>query len=161
MEYEIERKFFVRQLPSLEGIEPLQYERYILSNSDGKEVRIQKVNDTYTYEEKNEISDLERSRSKKEIAKEVFDSLKTGSNYKIMRVRYNISSNPDVAIQIYQGEFEGLIRAEVEFSSREEADSFKPFNWMGREMTDLPIARDATLVKLSQEEFKRYLQSKF
>jgi len=127
MNNEIERKFFVKQLPSLEGIEPIHYERYILSNENGKETRIQKVNDSYTYEEKVDVSSLGRSRTKKEISKEEFDSLKIESKNKaIVRDRYNMSTNPDIAIQIYHGEHEGLVRAEVEFESVDEAKSFHP-----------------------------------
>lgn len=158
MKNEIERKFFVRQLPSLEGIQPLHYERYILSNDGEKEVRIQKVNDTYTYEEKSSVSDLERTRTKKEITKEEFDTVKAESSGKaLIRDRYNISSNPEIAIQIYHGDFEGLIRAEVEFDSEEQAKTFKPLDWMGKEMIGLPIARDATLIKLSKSELQEFL----
>lgn len=159
MKNEIERKFYIRQLPSLEGIQPLHYERYILSNDDEKEVRIQKVNDTYTYEEKSSVSDLERTRTKKEITKEEFDTLKVESSGKaVIRDRYNISSNPEIAIQIYHGDFEGLIRAEVEFDSEEQAKAFKPLDWMGKEMTGLPIARDATLIELSKSELQEFLR---
>ena len=65
MKNEIERKFFVRYLPPLEAIKPLHYERYILSKDGGKEIRIQKVEGGYTYEEKSEVSELERTRTKK------------------------------------------------------------------------------------------------
>jgi len=159
MKNEIERKFFVRQLPFLEGIQPLHYERYILSKDEDKEVRIQKVNDTYTYEEKSSVSDLERTRTKKEITKEEFEAIKAESNGKaVIRDRYNIGSNPEIAIQVYHGDFEGLVRAEVEFDTEEEATVFKPLDWMGEEMTGLPIARDATLIELSKSELDEYLR---
>lgn len=160
MRNEIERKFFVRVLPSLKGIEPLAYERYILDNQNGKEVRIQKVNDVYFYEEKSTISDLERSRVKKEISEQEFNFLKLRSSGKaIIRERYNLGTDPDIAIQIYHGDFEGLVRAEVEFCSEEEAKSFRPLEWMGPEMTGLPIARDGALLSLSKDEFKKYISS--
>jgi CYTH domain-containing protein len=77
----------------------------------------------------------------------------------LIRERYAISSDPDIVIQIYHGRFEGLIRAEVEFESEEAARTFEPLVWMGNEMTGLPIARDARLIELTDEEFKKYLTS--
>jgi hypothetical protein len=59
MKNEIERKFFVKEMPDLSGIEPLHYERYFLERGNGKEIRISKINDSYVYEDKSEISDLE------------------------------------------------------------------------------------------------------
>lgn len=161
MTNEIERKFFVREMPSLEGIKPLRYERYIVSKEDGKEVRIQKVDDRFTYEEKTELSALERTRTKRAITQTEFEQLKSISGGRpIVREKYRISSNPKIAVQVYHGDFEGLVRAEVEFFSIEEAKAFEPLPWMGREMTGLPIARDAELVKLSQEDFAGYVESK-
>jgi|SRR3989344_3790749 len=158
MQNKIERKFFVKQMPDLSGIEPLHYERYFISRVNGIEERISKVNEKFVYEKKTVISSLERSREKKEINEQEFNQLKEKASEAIIRDRYNISSNPEVAIQIYHGKFEGLVRAEVEFKSEEEAKSFFPFSWMGVEMTDLPIARDSKLLDLTNEEFQRYLK---
>lgn len=155
---EIERKFFVKEMPDLSGIEPLHYERYFLSRANGVEERISKVNEKFVYEKKAEISSLERSREKKEISEQEFNQLKDKASEAIIRDRYNISSNPEVAIQIYHGRFEGLTRAEIEFKSEEEAKSFVPLSWMGKEMTGLPIARDSKLLDLTNEEFQGYLK---
>ena len=155
---EIERKFFVKQMPDLSGIEPLHYERYFLSRANGVEERISKVNEKFVYEKKTEISSLERSREKKEISQQQFNELKEKASEAIVRDRYNIPSNPEATIQIYHGKFEGLVRAEVEFKSEEEAKSFVPFLWMGKEMTELPIARDSKLLDLTNEEFQGYLK---
>ena len=158
MKNEIERKFFVREMPDLSGIEPLYYERYFLKRGNGVEERISKVNDKYTYERKSEVSTLERSREKKALSEQEFSQLKKKASEVIIRERYNISSNPDIAIQIYHGKFERLIRAEVEFETEEEAKSFIPLPWMGKEMTGLPIARDSKLLDLKAEEFHGYLK---
>ena len=157
MKNEIERKFFVKELPDLSKLEPLHYERYYLENSNGKEVRISKVNETYIYEEKLEISKLERTTSKKEISKTEFNKLKQQALKGLIRDSYQLSNNPDISIKIYNGRFEGLIRAEVEFNSEEDAMYFVPLEWMGEEMTDLPIARDGKLIELTDQEFKKYI----
>ena len=158
MKNEIERKFFVKEMPDFSQIKPVRYERYFLERGNGKEVRISKIGEEYFYEEKNSISELERTREKREISEEKFNNLKNTNTQGIIRDRYDISSNPKISIQIYHGRFEGLVRAEVEFSSLEEAGSFTSLPWMGEEMTDLPIARDSKLIDLSNEEFQTFLK---
>jgi adenylate cyclase len=157
MKNEIERKFFVKNMPDLSGIIPISYERYFLKRESGEEIRISKIGESYVYEEKSEVSSLERTREKREISKEEFEELKKNSSEAIIREKYVISSDPNIAIQIYHGKFEGLIRAEVEFDSEEEAKMFSSLPWMGEEMTGLPIARDAKLLDLTDLEFKKYL----
>ena len=157
MKTEIERKFFVKNMPDLTGITPQQYERYFLERGNGKEIRITRVDATYKYESKTELSALERTRDVKTITKEEFDRLKGNSTDSILRTRYIISSQPNITIQVYHGRFEGLVRAEVEFDSEADAIAFKPLAWMGDEMTDLPIARDGKLIGLSDQEFKSFL----
>lgn len=158
MKNEIERKFFVKNMPDLSGMQPLHYERYFLNRAHGIEERISKVNDRYVYERKEEISALERSREKKEITEKEFNNLKIKASEAIIRDRYNISSSPEIAIQVYHGKYEGLIRAEIEFDTAEQAREFVPQSWMGKEMTGLPIARDATLLDLTNEEFHMYIK---
>lgn len=157
MKNEIERKFYVKEMPDLSGITPLHYERYFLERGDGREIRISKVNDLYFYEDKSEVSALERTRSKKEISEEEFEKFKQDASEAIIRERYNISSHPDIAIQIYHGKFEGLVRAEVEFDSEDDAKAFIPPFWIGEEMTGLPIARDSKLLDTTSEELKKYI----
>ncbi len=158
MKNEIERKFFIKEMPNLSGIQPKKYERYILKSDGRNEVRISRVDDAFVYEEKNKVSSLERTREKKILTQKEFDKLKRGSSEAILRDRYNIAINPDIAIQMYHGRFEGLIRAEVEFDSEDAAKSFSPLSWMGKEMTGLPISNDSKLIKLSDEEFRQYLK---
>ena len=38
-------------------------------------------------------------------------------------------------VDVYSGDLEGLVVAEVEFSSEEEGDSFRAPHWFGRELT--------------------------
>jgi len=157
---EIERKFFINEMPDLTGIQPLRYERYFLKSKNGEEERISRINDRYFYEKKSVVSDLERTREKKEISAEEFNILKQQVERPIIRDRFDISGSPKISIQVYHGKHEGLIRAEVEFNSEEEAASFQPLPWMGAEMTGLPIARDAQLVNLSEEDFEGFLRMK-
>ena len=158
MSKEIERKFFVKDLPDLSGIVQLRYERYFLERENGVEVRISKVNDACFYEKKIEVSHLERTREKREISVEEFAQWKKKASEAIVRDRYNISTNPDIAIQVYHGRFEGLIRAEVEFKTEDDAQLFVPLDWMDKEMTGLPVARDSRLIELSDDQLRMYLK---
>lgn len=145
-------------MPDLSGKEALQYERYFLERGNGVEVRITKVGEKYFYEKKVELSDLERTKEKKEISQAEFDELKQKASDAIIREKFLISTNPEITLAIYHGRFEGLVRVEVEFETEEEAKVFVPLAWMGEEMTSLPIARDSKLLDLSDEEFRKYLR---
>lgn len=158
MKNEIERKFFVKEMPDLSGKEALQYERYFLERGNGVEERITKVGDKYFYEKKVELSELERTKEKKEISEEEFNELKQKASGAIIREKFLIYENPEITLAIYHGRFEGLVRAEVEFDTEDEAKAFIPPSWMGEEMTGLPIARDSKLLDLSDEEFKGFLK---
>ncbi len=155
---EIERKFLIKSLPDLSQSRCISYERYFLSNDPGFEERIQKKGEDYEIERKFKISDLSRKTEKQPISKEGFELLKKSVSRSIIRDSYDISSSPRITIKIYHGDHEGLVRAEVEFTSEEEAKSFVPPDWMGEEITNTKLGRDSELVKLSQEEFEDILR---
>lgn len=158
MQDEIERKFLVKKLPDLSRLKPYHYERYYLERGKGAEERIQFVNGKYEWEKKIEKSALERSTEKKEISKSQFNALKMKAAEAIIRDSYQFSEGPKVSIKIYSGRFEGLVRAEIEFESIEEAKKFQPPEWMGKEITQSSLGRDAKLLDLAQEEFVNLLK---
>ncbi len=154
---EIERKFLVKELPDLSGLHRIRFERYYLSISDTIEERIQKTNKGYSYEKKVAIDNLSRSTEKKEISEGEFEKLKSSSSSAIIRDSYALSTN--VSIKIYRGTYEGLVRVEVEFSSKDEADSYIPETWMGHEITNSPLGRDSRLLKLDADTFSKLITS--
>ncbi len=156
---EIERKFFVATMPDLSGKEPIPYERYYLRREGGVEERIQKKGDAYEYERKEKISDLQHKKETRAISQEEFESLRLGVGDAIIRDGYMISNNPDITIKIYHGKHEGLVRAEVEFDSLEEAQAFVPPEWLGKEITGTPLGKDSGLLDLNEEQFKEMLHS--
>jgi len=155
---EIERKFFIKEMPNLSGVVPVRYERYYLRIEPDFEERVQKVGDVYEREIKSRKSELERTSGKTLITEEEFDALKPQAQSAIVRDSYLLSNNPEISIKFYHGRYEGLVRAEVEFDSVEEARGFVPPSWMGREITDGPLGRDSQLLGLSEEEFKYLLK---
>ena len=58
-----------------------------------------------------------------------------------------------MSIKVYKGDYEGLIRAEVEFRNENDAKCFKPLNWFADEITYSPIGRDKSLILLTKKEF--------
>lgn len=160
---EIERKFLVKEIPNLEGIKSIPYERYFVKIDPESQERIQKKGDSYEYEIKRVVPGVgnvsQHLKEKRTINKEEFDNLKEGKeNEGIIREGFNISSNPDVSIKIYHGRFEGLVRAEVEFENSEEAEKYIPESWMGEEITNYPLGMDSRLLHLSREEFNSLLK---
>jgi len=154
---EIERKFLVKRLPDLSNIESISYERYFLRIELDFEERIQKKGNKYEKENKFKESDLSRKTEKQEISKDEFETLKKSASKSIIRESYKISDNPDITIKIYHGDYEGLIRAEVEFLSEEEAINFRPFDWMGKEITNTELGKDSKLIQMNKEEFKHLI----
>ncbi len=156
---EIERKFLAKSLPDLSGKECISYERYFLKIESSFEERIQKKGDKYEKERKFKTSDLSRETEKQEISKEDFDVLKKSASKSIIRDSYKISDNPNTTIKIYHGDYEGLVRVEVEFFSEKDAKNFHPYDWMGKEITNTQLGKDAKLIQLSKKEFKDLLDS--
>ena len=73
---EIERKFLVKQLPDLSGIQAIPYERFYLYADKGVELRVQQRGDEYELERKVVIGDLSRSSSICPLSVEEFILLK-------------------------------------------------------------------------------------
>jgi adenylate cyclase len=154
---EIERKFLIKEMPDLSGYISIKYERYYLRVEPDLEERIQRVGDIYERETKARKSELERTSDKIQITEEEFNRLKPQAQSAIVRDSYLVSDNPEITIKIYHGQHEGLVRAETEFNTLEEARAFIPLDWMGGEITNSPLGRDSQLLGLSKEEFKQLL----
>ena len=66
-------------------------------------------------------------------------------------------SVPEISLKIYHGDYEGLVRIEVEFEHEELARQFVSPPWFGEEITDSPLGKDSKLITLSPEEFRNEL----
>ena len=77
------------------------------------------------------------------LTNEAYDHLlKKADGNIITKTRYLIplkenSLNKDLLIEldVFEGAFEGLYLAEIEFSSKEDANNFTPPNWFGEDVT--------------------------
>lgn len=142
-----------RKCPIFSGLKSILDERYYLYAGASVELRFQKHGDAYEIERMAESGPLTRTQEKIEVTEEKFTALKQFGREPLIRESYLIQTNPQITLKVYHGRFEGLTRIEVEFSSLAEAESFESPQWFGKEITDLPIARDAKLVAMTDEEY--------
>ena len=156
---EIERKFLIKDIPSLDNINPIRYERYFLSNSNDAEVRIQKKSDNYELESKIKISNIEYKKEKQLITEAKFLELKNMCKKSIIRDSYLINEKPNITIKKYYGDYEDLLRVEIEFESIEESNNFKIPSWIGREITGTELGNDSKLILLDRNQFLEILKS--
>ena len=133
---EIERKFIPKRIP--EHLEQYTYHEieqgYLCTNPT---IRIRKMDDTYflTYKSSGLMAHLEQEMP---LSKEAYEHLrKKTDGIFITKRRYYIplDHSHTIELDIFHGKLEGTILAEVEFASIEEADSFTPPDWFGKDVT--------------------------
>ncbi len=67
---------------------------------------------------------------------------------RLEKVRHRVAVGAFVAeVDVYDGTLQGLCTAEVEFESEEEAESFVPPAWFGRDLTGEPGWDNASLAR--------------
>lgn len=138
MAIEIERKFLVEEAPEwLSGCECEQISQGYLAVVEGeREVRLRRKGEDFLLTVK--IGSGE-SRREREIRLhngqlEALWHLTEGAS--LEKSRYLVPVGELTAeVDVYEGELEGLITAEVEFDSREQSEEFEPPEWFGRELT--------------------------
>jgi len=132
---EIERKFSVKHLP--DGLEnyPQHHivQGYISIGNDGKEIRLRNKDNDYFLTVKSG-GGLVRSEYEIKLTQEQFQDLWPATDGKrLEKTRYFIPGN--IELDIYSGDLEGLITAEVEFKSEKDSEEFTPPDWFDEELT--------------------------
>ena len=145
---EIERKFLLSELPSFtEKVKPIHIQQgYIAVEPNGVAVRIRKADDRYIMTTKSH-GGIERIEVEFPIEKQYFEALwPLTVGRRIEKLRFVVHEN-NLAIEIdqFKGDLEGLYLAEVEFSSREEANQFVPSSWMQNEVTEVDFFKNRNL----------------
>lgn len=141
---EIEKKFRIKYLPeNLEQYTYFEIEQGYLSTRPV--VRIRKKNEDYilTYKSKGSLKEKEYdTRISNEVelplTKESYLHLREkidGNLIKKKRYLIPLEKNLKVELDIFEGCLEGLVFAEVEFSSIEEAVEFVPPEWFAEDVT--------------------------
>jgi adenylate cyclase len=133
---EVERKFLVRDPPDLDGTEADEIEQgYLATGSDG-EVRLRHKGDKRLLTAKRG-SGLSRDEAEVELDRGTFERLWPLTEGRRLHKRRHVIPHGDLKIEVdvYEGDLEGLVVAEVEFGSEEEARGFEPPEWIGEEVT--------------------------
>ena len=135
---EIERKFLIKQIPQGCTSFPCRQIEQAYLNTDPV-VRVRRDNDDYylTYKGKGLLS---REEYNLPLNKEAYEHLLSKADGIILtKKRYMIpvpgSDHLTIELYIFEGHYDGLILAEVEFSTEEEAKAFIPPVWFGEDVT--------------------------
>ena len=129
---EIERKFLVKNIPPvLDNYKKRYIEQAYLCTSPT--VRVRRDNDDYylTYKGKGFIV---REEYNLPLTKESYEHLLSKADGIIItKTRYEIpdGNNLIIELDIFEGEYKGLVLAEVEFATEEDAVSYTPPEWFG------------------------------
>ena len=143
---EIEHKYLIKEMPdNLDSCKKKEIEQGYLNRSPV--LRIRKSNDRYifTYKMKKEMKDKNAPICNEEIeaplTEEAYLHLKTKVDGNIIeKTRYIIpyayeEKKYKIELDVFHGKLEGLVFAEVEFESLEDAASFKKPDWFGEEVS--------------------------
>ncbi len=146
---EIERKFLIKKLPdNLTSYKARKIEQAYLCTDPV--VRVRRDNDDYylTYKSKGMIV---REEYNLPLTKEAYGHLLAKADGNIItKTRYEIPEKDDLTIEldVFEGKFDGLLLAEVEFASEEEALGYIPPEWFGEDVSNSTKYHNSTLSRL-------------
>jgi adenylate cyclase len=133
---EVERKFLVAEPPDLDGIDAEEIEQgYLAIGSEG-EVRLRRKGDRRLLTAK-QGGGLSREEAEAEIDPEAFETLWPLTEGRRVRKRRHRMEHGGrtIEVDVYEGDLDGLVVAEIEFPSEEEARAFEPPEWLGEDVT--------------------------
>lgn len=133
---EVERKFLVTDPPDLEGTDSNEIEQgYLAIGADG-EVRLRRKGDQLFLTAKRGEG-LSRQEAEIELDRERFDELWPLTDGRRLHKRRHVIPHDGLKIEVdvYEGELDGLVVAEIEFASEDAAREFDPPGWLGEEVT--------------------------
>lgn len=157
---EIERKFRVRELPSLEKKEKLEIEQAYLSRKPVIRIRKQDENYILTVKVKKEERGVLVNREEEfSLTKEEYEKLLTkAEGFVVKKTRYILPFlEGKIELDVFHGRLEGLIFAEIEFSGLEEAKAFSPPSWLGEDVSEDRRFRNTELSLIEEYKEEDYL----
>lgn len=144
-ELEVERKWLVPAVPSAEfdravGAGEAIDQGYLTIGSDGAETRIRRRAGEYVLTVKSGTG-LSRREQSVALDRGQFEALwPVTAGQRVEKTRHLIPAPgaPELTIEldVYGGELDGLVVAEIEFESAPAATAFDPPDWFGPEVTD-------------------------
>lgn len=145
---EIERKFLIDSIPfNIKDYKFHLIEQAYLCTEPVVRIRRQDTDYYMTYKSKGFLSREEYNLpltkdSYLHLLKKADGNIITKERYLIPYEKYTIE------LDIFKGRFEGMILAEVEFESDDEANNFVPPEWFGEDVTYSPKYYNSTLSQL-------------
>lgn len=137
MSLEIERKYLVYKLPdNLENYKSYEIQQGYIVAFEEIEVRVRKKGNKF-FQTIKSSGNLKREENEIDLSEKQFYKLwPLTEGKRIEKTRYEIPfCDWLIELDIYSGELNGLIVAEVEFANEEESKSFKPPTWFKMEVT--------------------------
>ena len=143
---EIERKFLIKELPANLEEFPFHHIEQAYLCTDPV-VRIRRQDDTYilTYKGKGMVAREEYNLPLNEHA---YLHLKEKADGNVItKKRYLIPLPDDLTIEldVFEGAFQGMILAEVEFPDLDTANAFVPPAWFGKDVSMCPEYHNSNL----------------
>ena len=148
---EIERKFLVAEPPSdLERWPSTAIEQgYLAITDDRPEVRVRRRGGRAFLTVKSGAGRV-RVEEEIEIEPERFERLwPLTEGRRIEKTRYEIPAGDGLVIEldVYKGDLDGLMTAEVEFGSEAAADAYAAPDWLGPDITEDPRYKNQRLAR--------------
>lgn len=145
---EIERKFLIGEIPfSLEGYACREIEQAYLCTDPVVRVRRDNGDFYLTYKSKGLIV---RDEYNLPLTKEAYAHLLAKHDGTVItKKRYEIPDKDGLTIEldVFEGDYAGLILAEVEFQSEAQALSYAPPAWFGEDVSNSAEYHNSTLSK--------------
>ncbi len=131
---EIERKYLIKELPDLTKYRFVAIEQGYLNTKPV--VRIRKKDNQYILTYKGSGLLAHEEIEAQLTADAYYHLLEKIDGHPITKKRYLIPLDPyTIELDVFEGHMDGLIMAEVEFPTIEEAEAFIPPEWFGEEVT--------------------------
>jgi len=135
---EIERKWLISEAPkNLHNFPSLRIDQeyFEVLKPDKEEIRIRAEGERYFLVIKKGCG-VQREESDVEISLKTYNHLFSPSNHRVEKIRYKLPDGKfTIELDVYRGNLEGLVTAEVEFGSIEEERSYHPPDWFGQEVS--------------------------
>jgi adenylate cyclase len=143
---EVERKFLVSEPPNLDDADSQEIDQGYLAIGEDGEVRLRRKGERLLLTAKRGAG-LSREEGEVELDREAFDRLWPLTEGRRLHKRRHVLplDDDEIEVDVYAGELEGLVIAEVEFGSEEEARAFEPPDWLGEDVTGDPRYLNETL----------------
>jgi adenylate cyclase len=133
---EVERKFVVTEPPNLDGTEAEEIDQGYLAVGEDGEVRLRRKGERLLLTAKRG-GGLSREEAELELDREAFEMLWPLTEGRRLHKRRHVLPHEglEIEVDVYAGELDGLVTAEIEFGSEEKARAFEPPEWLGQEVT--------------------------